>query len=172
MNNDQFQFRPPLKMILSWSFASLLCVGLGMLPWVPLLQQNDRIPSLAIVILTVWSSPPILMGMYILHLACRSTKLTLVDQNFIREEWSLLGLRFGRDIRFQAIYCFKHQQIRRRKVDEQLAIFLKTDSGKKFLANEQSCRDIGSLFDWLNTQVRESCFDFREQAIGLNPRYW
>jgi len=153
-------------MTLIWSFGAVLCILFALLPWIQLAFQPDGIPlKLGLVVLVVWSSMPLAIGVYLFFIAIRKTMLTV--------EWSgtkivlqhLLPFKplKCKEIKTECVYLAKHRQYGRRRIDTQLAVFIRDRSRKRMLANEHTCSEILELFAWLESAMDIRCIDLRQR---------
>ena len=157
---------------MAWSFAGLACIVLGILPWVSIAFQPGGIPfKSGLVILVGWSSLPITLGAYLLYVALRKTKLIAIgpEAHIIQQQSLLLGWRRSKEVEIECVYLVRHRQYRRRRVDEQFAIFIRNKVKKYLLANEHTCAELLDLFAWLESNASVKCIALRDHGVVGDP---
>ena len=127
-------------------------------------------PGLAILV--AWSSLPIALGVYLFLIAIRKTKLTVGSSGTKIIQQHLLPFKplKCKEIKTECVYLAKHQQYRRHRVDEQLAVFVRDSSRKRLLANEHTCSEILELFAWLESTMDVRCIDLKQRKPVGDPQ--
>ena len=153
-------------MTLIWSVGAVLCILFGILPWMQFAFQPGGIPlKPGLVILVTWSSLPIALGVHLFFIAIRKTKLTVGPSKTKIIQQHLLPFKplKCKEINTECVYLAKHRQYRRRRVEEQLAVFVRDSSRKRLLANEHTCSEILELSAWLESAMAIRCIDLKKR---------
>ena len=107
---------------------------------------------------------PIALGVYLFFIAIRKTRLTVESSGSKIIQQHLLPFKplKCKEIKTDCVYLAKHRQYRRRRVEEQLAVFVRDGSRKRLLANEHTCSGILELFAWLESTMGMKCIDMQQ----------
>lgn len=155
-------------MIVVWLLTGLFCFGFAIFPWFMLQQQAGQIPTdVGALVLGAWSLFPAGLGAYCINISLRQTRLSGTN-GLIHRKTSLFGWHRNEEIRFDRAYLAKHQQRRRHRIDERLALFLRSGPKKLLLASELNCARVVELFDWIQSVAGVKCIDIRNRSpVGI-----
>ena len=173
MPKTQFEYRPPVKLILTYIFAAVLLFGLASLPWIAVLTSNRNFTiNIGLVLIVAWSLAPFCLGtMFIFQAVCRVR--LVAEAGVVYRRPRLFRWRKDTTLLFDRVYLVNHRRHQHRRIDEQLTVLLRSKRKVSILANEDTCDRIEELFAWLKSSTNTKFIDLRNHGAigGITPRF-
>ena len=134
------------QMCAMWFLGGWFCVGFAALPWFALLAQGGKLNWVAGCILTLWSSPSLLLGCYLLFMSICRIELEGSPNEIIRLK-TLGPLQFEKRFDVGSVQLSRKVKMRKRPDARVLEVgsLDPKDFKLKLLLWDLECRDLHSV---------------------------
>lgn len=166
-----FVVSPPGRTVFGWLFGAIALWGIGLFPWIAVVLQADRLPSIPqVLICTAWTLMPGSLATFLTFSAVCKGELTARDGMLVRVD-SWLGFTRRRRYEFGTAYCvtFRHHGGSSSRKDRS-TIFLQYEGRFTRLISDLECSDFEELVEWIPVASGLECHDLRDRGPIIRPQ--